>query len=62
MGSRKPETWAKRAREQSVKERRERKAAKKAAAAAARAEALANPPVSGTSVDATEVAESAETT
>jgi hypothetical protein len=37
MSSRKPETWAKRARELAVKEKRERKQAKKDAAAAARA-------------------------
>ena len=37
MASRNAQTWAKRAREQAVKERRDRKRAKKAEAAAARA-------------------------
>jgi hypothetical protein len=36
MGSRNPATWAKREREQAVKERRDRKREKKSAAAAAK--------------------------
>jgi hypothetical protein len=57
MATRKPETYAKRAREQAVKERRERKQAKKDAAAAARAAtALDGSPASGPGDDATQVA------
>jgi hypothetical protein len=43
MGSRNPQTMAKRAREQVLKERRERKRAKKAAAAAERSAAKHEP-------------------
>jgi len=43
MAARNPQTMAKRAREQAVRERRERKQAKKAEAAAARAAAKATP-------------------
>jgi hypothetical protein len=44
MASRNPQTMAKRAREQAVRERRERKQAKKAEAAAERAAAKHAPP------------------
>jgi hypothetical protein len=44
MGSRNPQTMAKRAREQALKERRERKRAKKAEVAAERAAAKHEPP------------------
>ena len=44
MATRNPQTMAKRAREQAVRERRERKRAKKAEAAAARAAAKHAPP------------------
>jgi hypothetical protein len=57
MASRNPQTMAKRAREQAVKERRDRKRAKKAEAAAARAAARAEADhgTSGEEVDAPEV-------
>jgi hypothetical protein len=44
MGSRNPQTMARRAREQALKERRERKRAKKAELAAERAAAKHEPP------------------
>ena len=49
MGSRNPATWAKREREQALKERRDRKREKKSAAAAAKVAAAEGgaPPDSG---------------
>ena len=49
MGSRNPATWAKREREQALKERRDRKREKKSAAAAAKVAAAEGgaPPESG---------------
>jgi hypothetical protein len=52
MASKRPQTMAKRAREQAVKERRERKQAKKAEAAAQR-----NNPTAGAVEDETETTE-----
>ncbi len=49
MASRNPQTMAKRAREQAVRERRERKQAKKAARVAAREEAALGAAASGSS-------------
>jgi hypothetical protein len=64
MASRNPQTMAKRAREQAVKERRDRKRAKKAEAAAARAAARAGAAgrTSGEEVRAPEVEGSLEPT
>ena len=51
VASRNAQTWAKRAREQAVKERRDRKRAKKAEAAAARAAGAEAPQAPGVDVE-----------
>jgi hypothetical protein len=51
MPARKQQTFAKRARELAVKEKRERKAAKKAAARAARDEPATDESIGGESID-----------
>lgn len=60
MGSKRPETMAKRARELAVKEKRERKVARKAEAAAQKLEQEAAPDATETLADEGEAEEGSE--
>ena len=60
MGSKRPETMAKRARELAVKEKRERKVARKAEAAAQKLEQEAAPDATETPDDEAEAEEGSE--